>query len=106
MAEFQWQSEKIMNGNLSDMENLKKRLKEILVHDLKIQGLRPEELDENAPLFDGELGLDSLDAVELVVLVQKYFNVRIADREEGTRAFVSVNSLAEFIREKQAGRTG
>ena len=83
------------------MENLKQKLKEILIRDLKVQGVRLEDLQEDAPLFNEGLGLDSLDAVELVVLIQKYFNVRIADMNEGKEAFASINSLAAFIQKRQ-----
>lgn len=83
------------------MENLKQKLKEILIRDLKIPGVHLEDLQEDAPLFDEGLGLDSLDAVELVVLIQKYFNVQIVDMEEGKEAFASINSLAAFIQKRQ-----
>ena len=83
------------------MENTKKKLKEILVNDLKIQGIKPGEISDTQPLFDEGLGLDSLDAVELVVLIQKYLGVQIADMEEGQKAFESVDSLAQFILERK-----
>lgn len=79
------------------MEELKKQIKEMVVRDLKLQGIDPAEIDDNAPLFEEGLGLDSLDAVELVVLVQKHFNVQIEDMDEGQAAFKSVSTLAEFI---------
>ena len=81
------------------MENTKKLIKEILVNDLKIQGVKPEDIADNEALFGDGLGLDSLDAVELVVLVQKHFGVQIADMEEGRKAFGSVQTLAEYIQE-------
>jgi acyl carrier protein len=83
------------------MEELKKQIKEIIVRDLKLQGVAPEEIKDDAPLFEEGLGLDSLDAVELVVLVQKHFGVQIEDMDEGQAAFKSVNTLAEFIRKRQ-----
>lgn len=79
------------------MEKILKQVKEILVNDLKIQGMKPEDISDTEPLFEEGLGLDSLDAVELVVLVQKYFDVQIADMEEGKKAFASVESLAQYI---------
>ena len=83
------------------MEELKKQIKEIIVRDLKLQGVKPEEIDNTSPLFEEGLGLDSLDAVELVVLVQKHFGVQIEDMDEGQAAFRSVDTLARFIEERR-----
>ncbi|MCA1765409.1 MAG: phosphopantetheine-binding protein [Desulfobulbaceae bacterium] len=79
------------------MQELKEQLKEIIVRDLKLQGIEPAGIEDDAPLFEEGLGLDSLDAVELVVLVQKHFDVQIEDMDEGQAAFKSINTLAEFI---------
>lgn len=81
------------------MDILKKQLKEMLVNDLKIQGVQPENISDTEPLFGDGLGLDSLDAVELVVLIQKHFGVQIADMNEGKKAFASINSLTQYIEE-------
>lgn len=83
------------------MEELKEQLKEMIVRDLKLQGVDPAAIDDSAPLFEEGLGLDSLDAVELVVLLQKHFDVHLEDMEEGQAAFKSINTLAEFIENKR-----
>jgi acyl carrier protein len=86
----------------NEMKELKKQIKEIIVRDLKLQGIAPEEIKDDAPLFEEGLGLDSLDAVELVVLVQKHFGVQIEDMDEGQAAFRSVETLAKFVTERRA----
>ena len=73
-------------------------LKSAIVKELRLEGMKAENLDENIPLFGDEgLQLDSLDAVELVVLVEKHFGVAIEDAEEARVAFVSISGLADFI---------
>jgi len=77
--------------------NTKEKLKQILITDLNLEELTPESIDDNAPLFGEGLGLDSLDAVELVVIIQKHFGIEIKDMEEGRDAFQSINALAAYI---------
>ncbi len=82
------------------MDDLKKQLKGIIVTHHKLTGIPPEKINDNDSLFEEGLGLDSLDAVELVVLIQKNFGVRIEDMDEGRKAFTSINALASFIEER------
>ena len=79
------------------------KVKKILVEDLNLEGVDPGDIDENAPLFGEGLGLDSLDAVELVVIVQKRFGIEIKNLDEGKDAFRSVRALASYIEGRQSG---
>ena len=83
--------------------DLKSELKKYIVADLRLEEVRPEDIEDEAPLFGQGLGLDSLDAVELVVIVQKRFGVMIKDLEEAKKAFTSIAGLAEFIGARRAG---
>ncbi len=80
---------------------LKEQLKVILIDDLNLEDITPEEIGDEEPLFGDGLGLDSLDAVEMAVIVQKHFGVEIKDMEEGRPALQSVQALANFIESKQ-----
>jgi len=79
---------------------LNEKLKTIIIEELNLEDVRAEDIDDNAPLFGEGLELDSLDAVELVVQVQKHFGVEIKDIEEGRLAFQSINALRQFIEER------
>ena len=80
-----------------DRDQLKQRLKVLLIEGLKLQDKKPEDIEDGAPIFVEGLGLDSIDALELVVLVEDRFRVSIPDEEVGKRAFASVRSLVDFI---------
>ena len=81
---------------------LNEKLKTIIIEELNLEDVRTEDIEDDAPLFGEGLELDSLDAVELVVLVQKHFGVEIKDMEEGRMAFQSITALRHFIEERMA----
>ena len=81
-----------------DNNNLSEQLKKIIIEELNLEDIDASEISNDDPLFGDEgLGLDSLDAVELVVLIQKHFGVEIKDMEEGKVALASISSLVDFI---------
>jgi acyl carrier protein len=79
---------------------LHERVKQLLIERLQLEGMTPADIDDAAPLFGEGLGLDSIDALELVIGIEKLFGVRIQDEEVGAKAFASVNALVEFLRSK------
>jgi acyl carrier protein len=81
---------------------LNEKLKTIIIEELNLEDVTVEDIEDDAPLFGEGLELDSLDAVELVVQVQKHFGVEIKDIEEGRMAFESINALRRFIEERMA----
>ena len=76
-------------------------LKANIIESLKLQDITSEQIDDDAPLFGTGLGLDSIDALELVVMLEKKYGIVIKDIEEGRPAFRSVRTLAEFIDKKR-----
>ena len=78
------------------MEDLIKELKRKIVENMKLD-LTPEEIDSDAPLFGEGLGLDSIDVLELVVMLDKNYGIKIVNMDEGRKAFASVRSIAGYI---------
>ena len=79
------------------MEALILELKNRIIEALNLEDITPEEIDENAPLFGTGLGLDSIDALELIVLLDKYYGIRLDDPKKGNEIFESVTSIAQYI---------
>ncbi len=83
------------------MEQLKDKLKKDIVTYLNLEDIKPEDIDDNEPLFGQGVGLDSIDALELIVLLEKDYGVRIENAEEGKKVFESVATMAAFIEKNQ-----
>lgn len=84
------------------MEQLMNDLKKQIIEALNLKHLKPENIGDDQPLFVEGLGLDSIDALELIVLLQQKYNIRIENPQEGPKIFRSVKTMAEFITAHQA----
>ncbi len=79
------------------LEKIRETLKVKLIEQLSLEDITPEEITDDMPLFGEGLGLDSLDAVEIIVLLQRHFSVEVKDAQESREIFKTVNTLAEYI---------
>ncbi|HTQ28179.1 MAG TPA: phosphopantetheine-binding protein [Puia sp.] len=75
------------------MDNLKKQI----IAQLNLKDLKPEDIGDDQPLFVEGLGLDSIDALELIVLLQQEYKIRLSNAEDGPKVFRSVRTMAEYI---------
>jgi len=84
--------------------DLKADIKNMIIETLNIEDVTPDDIEDDLPLFGGEntLGLDSIDAIELVMAVQRQYKVRIDDQNLAREVLKDVNSIAEFINKKAA----
>jgi acyl carrier protein len=83
------------------MEELVAKIKEEIIEVLNLEDVKPEDIDENEPLFGEGLGLDSIDALELIVLMEKNYGIKLKDPTQGREIFKSINILALYIRENR-----
>ena len=79
------------------MEELIKELKEEIIKVLNLEEMTPEDIDENDALFGDGLGLDSIDALELIVLMEKEYGIKLANPAEGKKIFTSIATIADFV---------
>ena len=85
------------------MEELIVKLKAEIIEVLNLEDISPEDIEAEAPLFgEGGLGLDSIDALELIVLLEKNYEIKIENPQDGKQIFFSIQSMADFITEQQA----
>ena len=83
------------------METLKQELKEKIIDALNLEDLTPQDIEDDAPIFMEGLGLDSIDALELMLLMEKNYGIKIKDPAIGKDIFKSVNTMAAFVNENR-----
>jgi acyl carrier protein len=91
------------------LPDLIREIKELLVAELNLSGRDPASIADDAPLFSREkagLGLDSLDALQIAMLVEERFGVRVPEGDEARAIFMSVTSLAQFVEQARGGAAG
>lgn len=84
------------------MDELNDQLRQQITETLNLDADAWEGVGDDDPLFVGGLGLDSIDALELVVLLERHYNLRISDMASGQQAFASLNAMADYIRRESA----
>jgi len=77
--------------------SLIEQLKQQIIQQLKLEDIEPADIDPYAPLFESNLGLDSIDALELIVLLDREYNIKIKNQEEGHEVFHTLAAMAAFI---------
>lgn len=79
------------------MDALIAQLKSEIIEQLNLEDLKPEDIDNDAPLFGEGLGLDSIDALELIVLLEKNHGIKVANPQDGKKIFQSIRTMAQYI---------
>ena len=79
------------------MDDLILELKKEIIEVLNLEDMTPDDIDADAPLFGTGLGLDSIDALELIVLMEKKYGIRLANASEGKKIFTSVRHMADYV---------
>lgn len=79
------------------LSEIRQELKKYLIEHLSLEDIEPEDIKDDEPLFDEGLALDSLDAVEIVVILQRYYGISVKDADMGREVFETINTLTEYI---------
>jgi len=80
-----------------EIAELKKQLKKQIIESLNLTPLTPEEIKDDEPLFGDGLGLDSIDSLELIVLLKREYGITIHDPKEGRKVLVDINTMVDYI---------
>ncbi|HEX3068907.1 MAG TPA: phosphopantetheine-binding protein [Thermoanaerobaculia bacterium] len=84
------------------MNDLKRKIKELLIERLKFEDMTPDDIKDDEPLFAGGLGLDSIDALEIVVMLESEFGIKVKNESAARDNFQSVAALAQFVEQRLA----
>lgn len=84
------------------MENLKLELKEKIIENLNLEDMTPADIENDDTLFGDGLGLDSIDALELIVMLDKDYGIKLSDPKQGKVIFESIDTMAKYISENRA----
>ncbi|PWT78677.1 MAG: acyl carrier protein [Bacteroidetes bacterium] len=104
---MQWLFQKKTSTKFTEkkMDKLMADLKKQIIAQLNLKDLKPEDIGDDQPLFVEGLGLDSIDALELIVLLQQEYHIKLSNADDGPKAFKSVRTMAEYITTHQGQKT-
>ena len=80
-----------------DREILKQKLKEQIIKYLNLLEVTPEDIKDDEPFFGGNMGLDSIDSLELIVLLEREYGIKLNSTAEGRKVLVDINTMADYI---------
>jgi len=83
-----------------ELEKLKHKLKEQMIEYLNLLDITPDDIKDDEPLFGGSLELDSIDSLELIILLEREYGIKINSTAEGRKVLIDVNTMADYIIEK------
>lgn len=89
----------ILQYNSMEREELKKLVKQQIVQFLNLNNVNPEDIKDDEPLFGDGLGLDSIDSIELIVMLSREYGINIQDPKEGRKVLTTVNTMVDYITE-------